>query len=353
MVLLKVKDEELSQSVARITISSSFFIYIIILNYNMLLGIQILAYILPTAGTIILSLLHYLWVKRQPGIFFYRRIFTIILDLGMTTYFMILNSQYTGFFYPLYMWIIVGNGIRFGTQYLFIAMTIGFVGFSTVLYSSSFWVGDNRFLGFGLLASIIILPSFYYLIIRRLHNANTLLENEVKASQYLASYDSLTKIPNRNAFTNKLEHYYECLTPIGLAFIDLDGFKTINDNYGHAVGDSVLVEVGKRLEVICKKKSYYARLGGDEFTIISTQGKNHIIILAEQLVDILNQPYMQGQSSTISASIGIVLSNFENENTTDLLRRADKAMYNAKSAGKNRYFFSENNPVLYTDTLEN
>lgn len=174
----------------------------------------------------------------------------------------------------------------------------------------------------------------------------------------LAYYDSLTSLPNRQLFTEQLELLLKISrreqSNIALLFLDLDNFKRINDSLGHTAGDMLLREVGARLSSCIRdsdlisqcfdgeSKIDVSRLGGDEFTVVlnkldevKTAG-----VVAERLLESLQTPMLiDGHEIVITPSIGIALAPQDATSVKDLLKRADTAMYHAKTTGKNNYCF--------------
>ena len=127
---------------------------------------------------------------------------------------------------------------------------------------------------------------------------------------------------------------------MALLFIDLDGFKQVNDSFGHCVGDQLLKSVAKRLIASLRASDTVARLGGDEFTVILTTvpGQSEVELVAQKMIDTLALPYsFDGQLVQVSASVGIALYPTHYDTTERLLQGADDAMYQAKATGKNRY----------------
>ncbi|MCB1503814.1 MAG: EAL domain-containing protein [Hyphomicrobiaceae bacterium] len=158
---------------------------------------------------------------------------------------------------------------------------------------------------------------------------------------HLARHDALTDLLNRREFE-------DCLTKqlgqddrqFNVHLIDLDGFKRVNDTYGHPVGDELLVVVGQRLRQNLRIGDMVARLGGDEFAIIQEAGDNgdNGMVLAERICHILAVPYtIDGKRIEIGASVGIVQSTSEFENEDHLMRSADLALYACKNAGGRTY----------------
>ncbi len=150
----------------------------------------------------------------------------------------------------------------------------------------------------------------------------------------LAHNDALTGLPNRRSFFAELEGRLRTEEPFDLGLVDLDGFKPINDVYGHAAGDAVLIEVGKRLRAACPDDAVIARLGGDEFALIlpKHRSKDALQALGRQICDGLRQPFhLGGAAASLSGSIGVVRGGSEKVSGTLLLERADYALYRAKA----------------------
>jgi len=339
---LTQKSKDISQSIARIFLTLSIFLYSLFFQEH-IVSEEFSAPLYSFAlAYLIFTLFHYFWLRIDSRELFYRRLITIVGDLSILSFSFLYDSHYASFFYPLYLWIIIGNGIRFGPPYLFTALLIGFIEFAFVIYSNPFWSGENLFLGFGLLFSIIVLPLFYLSLIKRLHDDNRGLTHQVKETEHQATYDFLTNIPNRSHFIKTIHTCEMQKEKISLFFIDLDGFKEVNDHFGHDVGDIVLQEVAKRLKEIAHNDFFLARLGGDEFTlIIQKQEIPYLKTVAKKILIALSKPYHKERIKTISASIGIALSHFDESSYVDLLHHSDKAMYQAKYNGKNQYFMDK------------
>ncbi|MES3024347.1 MAG: diguanylate cyclase [Pseudomonadota bacterium] len=167
--------------------------------------------------------------------------------------------------------------------------------------------------------------------------------NEERARRS-ANYDSLTELPNRALFLDRLDHEIKHASrtglPLALLFIDLDGFKVVNDQLGHAAGDELLRQVARRINACVRDTDTVARIGGDEFTVILTDvtREAHIDVIAREILDALSAPFPLGpQNVSISGSIGIALCPQDSIVPDTLVRNADLAMYVAKHAGRNAY----------------
>ncbi|WP_157803914.1 GGDEF domain-containing protein [Acidovorax sp. 69] len=164
----------------------------------------------------------------------------------------------------------------------------------------------------------------------------------LRKSQYNAHHDSLTGLPNRTLFHHSIvQNLALCdrnRQELCILFIDLDGFKAVNDALGHAAGDQLLREVSQRIAKACRASDICARLGGDEFAVALIHSDlEHSRMFANQLVERVSQPYLiGGNQAEVSASIGV--SHFPSTATDvdTLLHKADHAMYRAKAAGKGR-----------------
>jgi len=163
---------------------------------------------------------------------------------------------------------------------------------------------------------------------------------------YQANYDNLTGLPNRSLFVDRLNQSIVTMgrskKNLGLLFIDLDGFKLVNDTLGHAVGDLLLQEASKRLSDCIRTGDTVARLGGDEFTIImpNLDEPKNAPLLAQRVLDALSEPFSLGGHETfVSGSIGITVFPDDAKDAQTLLKNADAAMYLAKEKGKANYQF--------------
>jgi len=212
-----------------------------------------------------------------------------------------------------------------------------------------------------------------YFINEKDKNANERLEKEHRALvlrteelnkaniklKTLAHYDSLTGLPNRDLFNDRLAQAIEKAkrhnNELALLFVDLDRFKQINDSLGHSLGDKVLQTVATRLNECIRKEDSLARLGGDEFIILMddlNKGEN-ASLLAQKIIDSLAEPiYIDEHTFYVTASVGISLYPHDDMNMNKLLMYADTAMYKAKKEGKNNFqFYSSEMTALAVDNV--
>lgn len=163
---------------------------------------------------------------------------------------------------------------------------------------------------------------------------------------YMAGHDPLTDLPNRSFLTTQLEESLSIAntisTVIAVLFIDIDGFKQVNDIHGHGAGDKLLKTIAMRIRHVLKKEDSVGRLGGDEFVVIlnSIKHKKDVIEMVDELITEICQPLIYNDAELIySPSIGAVLFPEHYGDAEYLIQCADKAMYKAKYEGGNRMVF--------------
>jgi len=161
---------------------------------------------------------------------------------------------------------------------------------------------------------------------------------------HLANHDALTGLPTMRLATERM-HSAIALgrrhkTKIAIMFVDLDGFKNVNDTHGHAIGDLLLQEVARRFVNCLRATDTVARVGGDEFVIIQSEPMDHVAAnkVAENIIKTLEAPFiLEDNEVTIGASIGIAIYPEHGEDAKELIKNADKAMYEVKHSGKNNH----------------
>ncbi|HCH76842.1 MAG TPA: sensor domain-containing diguanylate cyclase, partial [Pseudomonas sp.] len=174
------------------------------------------------------------------------------------------------------------------------------------------------------------------------------ISDRLRAEQrlrFLAHFDPLTQLANRNYLMQRLDQLLAARLPLSLLYLDLDHFKRINDSLGHEVGDKLLIQIGDRLGQLMPEKSLLSRTGGDEFMLlIDGSDARRAEQLSQVIIDRFELPVRIGQYECfVSPSIGIAVSDGRHS-TTELLKRVDLALYAAKDAGRNR-------TVIYNEAL--
>ena len=170
----------------------------------------------------------------------------------------------------------------------------------------------------------------------------------------LSNEDSLTKLPNRRLFEDRLAQLLNSAHRTNQKFtlisLDIDGFKQINDTYGHQAGDQLLITIADRLSMICRMEDTAARLSGDEFALLLPRVDNMVdaALVAQKIIDAVAVPItlLEGKVD-VTASLGIVIYAEAYASSYQLVRAGDKAMYEAKNNGKNRFCFAKENTQTY------
>ncbi|MEO5366687.1 MAG: EAL domain-containing protein [Magnetococcus sp. WYHC-3] len=182
-----------------------------------------------------------------------------------------------------------------------------------------------------------------YVALLRDDSARRQVEEKIR---HQANYDSLTGLPNRTLFLDRLKQELvrarRSQSRVALMFLDLDRFKWVNDTLGHAAGDQLLIQASARIQARLRQSDTVARLGGDEFTVIlpdMARGPFAERVAGEILKTLAEVFILDGQEAYISGSIGVTVFPDDADNVQDLLKNADSAMYKAKSDGRNAYRF--------------
>jgi diguanylate cyclase (GGDEF)-like protein len=169
------------------------------------------------------------------------------------------------------------------------------------------------------------------------------LKNEL---EIMATHDPLTGLPNRSLFHDRfavaLENAKRSKSRLAIMYIDIDNFKEINDTQGHAAGDELLVESARRLTRALRKVDTVARFGGDEFVLLlwDVEADDDARDIAEKILTELRKPFgLDGRHVSVSGSIGIALYPKDGVDADGLIKKADEALYLAKTSGKGGYRF--------------
>ena len=268
----KRDDSELSQAFARIVLSPTVFLIISFLTF--FAGYDYSVHTLFISGLhSIYSVFIFFNTLRHPGDHFIRRASNILVDIGAINLVIYFCDTSAIFLYPVMLWVIVGNGARFGIKYLYISLFVAVVFFGGATYFNKDW-HDHPELSKSLVAGLVVLAIFYDSLIRKLHYLNATLNKRVrertKELRHRLYHDSLTELKNRLA----LDHYMQKRKFFVLMLIDINNFKNYNEIYGVEIGNKILVEFANFLKSYFKGKPYEVfRAYGDGFAVIGG-GKN-------------------------------------------------------------------------------
>lgn len=343
---MQIKSYDLSQ-IKNEKIQIIIRLIIILSIYTLLWGINSSHLYTPILSTFTMSklllfmfiwnLTYYFIIKVSPYILQQQRIYFIgILDVLFTVFLMSHGGALSTYFTGLLLWYTVGYGMRYGSNVGYSVYFATLFGWIYCISTVPYWM-ENRGVAIGWLITYMFIPLYYFKLVNKLKNTIKQLHRNVDASQHIALHDTLTSLPNRTYFDTKLEDFTKKYKKFALFFIDLDGFKHVNDTLGHEAGDVVLTQAASRIQ---SGNHFCARLGGDEFVVIMHYNNHQELVdTAQYLVDVLSQPY--SQNAEVSASIGIARYPEDAEDLHHLKKSADKAMYQSKKEGKNRFTFFE------------
>ncbi len=340
---MNIIKEELSQANTRIIVSMLMILLTLSLVYIFHNITYIDTYLAISIHTSF-SIAVYFGIKKIPGEFLFRIIATICLDLFIVSWVIYSVGIDAIFVYPLYLWIIIGNGMRFGEKYFYISLAITILFFSIATSLSVHWQEYTSF-AFSLNASFIILSLFYLKLLKKLNILNQKISIELERTKHISLHDHLTDLPNRayfnEAFQKELDKSKRNNNFFLIAYMDLNDFKPVNDTYGHDYGDLLLQKVSQRLKLTLRESDFVARLGGDEFGMILTTVNDieSSYIAIQRIREIIREPYILfGTTIHIHCSIGMATYPKDGNKKEDLLKVADKNMYLNKKKNCSKAF---------------
>lgn len=235
----------------------------------------------------------------------------------------------------------IGYGLRFGTRYVYASGIVGAILIPLAMYHSSFW-HQHVALAFGIVIASCILPAYAFILAERIARSKKEMEIRAKHFEMASKTDILTGLLNRTGFSEAVDSLLSKKTKGAVLYIDLDGFKAVNDSFGHTIGDQILKEVGVHLRNCLRYSDQVARLGGDEFGICI-----HDLLedtdahrLAEKIISSISSIRIAGfgDKPVLGASVGVcALPHGEANCINSVMRIADELMYQAKRSGKNCY----------------
>ena len=324
---------EISQSFTRLIVVTIVLLdFLLHSHYTQLIYIAF-AYLIAS------SVWHY-WIKLDPLVQ-WRKYASLVFDqVVITTGLWIGGPTDVGLLF-LYCWVIIGYGYRFGSYFVLYGGGVAFVGVSSlVLFSGAWTLLHHHAVELVIIFTLVTL--FKYRILNNLEDETHKAEvYQAKAAQFenKSNRDSLTKLCNREYAENWLMEKHKSNSRVSILFLDLDNFKEFNDDYGHHVGDQVLINISKRLENSIRVDDIVCRYAGDEFIIlVNDEDEDTITEIGDRITEALNQAVEleDGQRLTVTASIGVAIMGIDGDGPTNTLKNADAAMYMAKRKGRNR-----------------
>ena len=260
----------------------------------------------------------------------------VFLGASLVYLFLHDNTVRIGVFFPFVAGAFYLQGARIGLRWLLAVVAMILAGHLLPWFPDAY--STLEITAACLYLSILFAVLYNFEKVRSEH-----LEQE-KQLENIAHFDVLTGVPNRMLLADRLAQALARTKReqglMAVCYLDLDGFKSVNDNFGHEAGDQVLVEVTRRIKETIREDDTVARLGGDEFVLllVGLQAPEECVSSLHRLLLAINQPVqLREKSLRISASIGVSLYPEDEQDADTLLHHADQAMYIAKQSGKNRY----------------
>ncbi|MDQ5918245.1 MAG: Diguanylate cyclase [Pseudomonadota bacterium] len=237
----------------------------------------------------------------------------------------------------------IGYGLRFGVRHAMASMVVGGILITGAVLMSPFWQAQP-YMAAGIIIGSTALPIYALVLSRRIENSRREAETMAMQFERAAQTDPLTRLLNRRGFSVALEKHLFDPGTSALFYIDLDGFKSVNDAGGHSLGDQILVEVAHVLGSCLRISDVVGRLGGDEFAVLITNlmETEDAYRLSQKIIGAISAMEIPGHSGLrLGASIGVCLLPHPEANDVEtVMKAADGLMYQAKNSGKNQYVCS-------------
>lgn len=330
---------EVSQALARVALTflaSLYVFFLYILESNELrMRISVIIGVSYTLGAV----LWWVYVRNRstgsdPPI--WRKNLAIIGDTSLvTTGLMFAGTTGVGL-YAVYVWIIFGNGYRYGVREMTFATLCAVAGLAWVSFANPAWT-VAPISSAGLMVGLLIIYFFYRHARLAQQAAETVLAKHAGNMERIATHDTLTGLPNRRLFDQELDLRVGCGEPFALLIYDLNRFKSVNDSYGHDAGDFLLQSVARRsAHHIRHGLDMLARLGGDEFAAIMVNATEEAAQqFAKRIRHSLGQQFNLPNDVTVEIGVSVGLAMWPRDATTaeKLFRAADQAMYRDKQHG--------------------
>jgi diguanylate cyclase (GGDEF)-like protein len=272
-----------------------------------------------------------------------RRAIAVMLDQAMPA----LGMYLAGFLAGLVAWVpalgSIGSGLRFGTRYTWLSSAVGGPLMAAAFFLSPDWRSIPG-VATGIVLANVLVPLYVVVLVKRMEREKHAFELRAAHFETATKHDALTGLLNRAGFADVFEELLASTTmpqrQSAILLLDLDGFKAINDACGHAAGDDILKAVAASLLGSVRSSDRVARLGGDEFGILlhhiaEEQAAERV---AGTILDAITQVATPREELRLGASMGIcMLPHPDLQTYDDILQMADRLMYDAKAAGKNRF----------------
>lgn len=329
---------EWSQAVARVAITLVFALHFTLTQSPVV--VAVLAFSAVAAAWAA-------WVHHVPSVP-QRTYASCILDnVGISTVLFFAGPGHPGLVL-MYLWLLIGNGYRYSTFHAALSGIATIATFWPAVLLSSKWDGF-LYEAMEITLGFVLVSWFVSKLMANLEQSIRDVRFQEQRAERLETkvlQDGLTGLCNREFATDYLTKHARRGTKLGILFVDLDNFKRFNDQYGHHVGDQVLINISKRLQHCVRENDFVCRYAGDEFVVlINDDDKNTINIIAKRIQTEMNTPIgiHESPSLRVTGSIGIAVMGDDANTAHDILKAADAAMYLAKRQGRNQIAWYEEN----------
>lgn len=270
-----------------------------------------------------------------------RRALSILLDHGIVAYGFWSGDAISAVFIGACTFATIGYGIIYGRRYQRFSLVVSTVAMSTALFLSEYW-HELPLVSLGILATLILVPSYSLSLSERIARARDRAELRVSKLERVNRVDALTGLLNRRAFRRVFSSILSRGKSGYLVFLDLDNFKQVNDRYGHAAGDDLLQEIAKVFERCLRSYDIVARHAGDEFTVLFTDTEDTAVrAICARIRSEIEQLVLERYGNVaVSSSMGICSYYGRGaQDVSALIQRADEYMYAAKESGQGQINF--------------
>ncbi len=332
----KVKSNpELTQAFMRIMIASSIMI---VLFFAQFFYTEFFIHILAASTIyVIFSILWFVLVYKDEGLYPFRRILGMISDIGILSYGIDNSNIVAAGLYPLILWVIIANGYRYGTKYLYIALGIAVILFLFVTHNNPSW-NSHQELIIMMTVGLIGLPLLFSHILNQVSSLNDALVVKTNDLEQRLYHDSMTGLQNREALNQELNKndFY------ALTLIDINNFGHFNDLYGMKVGNEILINLAKFLTKIAyKHKLTIYRLSGDSFILLQKETISHDAFEEKMqiIIDALDVCKMSITSLKLKIKVNFTLVTVKSQDKA--LEKANMTLYFARKKGERYWVYDE------------
>ena len=279
----------------------------------------------------VITIALFLAVVVRPGMSVARRVLGMIHDIVGVSTAMFLGEAGAAAVAPIYLWVTLGNGFRYGVAYLYACAALSIVGFGVVFLLSEYW-REQRMLSVNILILLAVIPPYVGGLLKSLREAQAELKKR-------ASFDDLTGLMNRVELERKMAAIFSTgRDGHFLLFCDLDHFKAVNDQAGHAAGDKLLADIAQIIRESVRTDDLTARIGGDEFAVfLNNCPHDRVRAIAESIRNSISGYRLAWSTEYygVGVSVGAAPSAAVKD-IASLFRLADAACYAAKNSGRNQ-----------------